>query len=131
MHTAISSAVGVKLKSHFTDGAVLLFKDGDNVLPPEAVRNQPELRILRRLRNSVARIGNDKPTRTTQDRMSVAHKALIGIMPGAQPVGIGANLGENGIQFAGNRGTIRYIRTVIASGFQLARTQNPFFKRRS
>src|SRR5262249_49060519 len=51
MHTAISRAVGVELETHFSDGAELFLEDGDYVLSSETVGNQPELRILRRLRN--------------------------------------------------------------------------------
>jgi hypothetical protein len=59
--------------------------------------NEPELRILRRLRNSIAWIGNDESSGTTQDRVSVTDETLIGVVPSAQPVGIGANLRKDGI----------------------------------
>jgi hypothetical protein len=97
MHTPISRTVGVKLESHFTDGAVLLFKDWDNVLSSESMRNEPKLRILRRLRKGIAWIGNDESSGTTKDRVSVTDEALIGVVPSAQPVGIGSNLRKDGI----------------------------------
>src|SRR5262249_21749100 len=50
-------------------------------------------------------------------------------MPRAQSIGIGANLREHRIEFAGNRRTIRDVGAVIACRFQLASAENPFFKR--
>src|SRR6266542_1314355 len=97
MYTAISRTVGVELETHLTDGAVLLFKNWNNILPSEAMGNEPELRILRRLRDSIAWIGNDEPSGTAKDRVSVTDEALIGVVSSAQPVGIGANLREDGI----------------------------------
>src|SRR5215469_14853290 len=81
MNTAISGAVGVKLESHFTDGAELRFKRRDNVQPTETMGNEAELRILCRLRSSVGRVRNDEPARSTQDRVSMAHKTLVGVEP--------------------------------------------------
>src|SRR5262249_28631633 len=118
MHTAISRAVGVELETHFPDGAELFLEDGDYVLPSEAMGNQPKLRILRRLRNRLARIGNDEPARSTQDRVSMTDEALISVVPRAQSVGIGARLGKHRIQFAGNRRTIRYVGAVVAGWFE-------------
>src|SRR5215468_7886970 len=129
MHTAVSRAVSVELETHFPDGAELFLEGGDFVPPSEAMGNQPELRILSRLRNRLARIWNDEPSRSTQDGVSMTDEALIGVMPRAQSVGIGASLGKHRIQFAGNRRTIRYIGAFVASGFQLAGAQNPFFER--
>src|SRR5262245_43554208 len=117
MHTAISRAVGVELETHFPDGAELFLEDGDYVLPSEAMGKQPELRVLRRLRNRLARIGNDEPARSTQDRVSMTDEALISVVPRAQSVGIGARLGKHRIQFAGNRRAIRYVGAVVAGGF--------------
>jgi len=121
MHTPIPAAVGVKLESHFTDGAELLFKDWDNVLPSKSMRNEPKLGILCRLRNSIARVRNDEAARAPQDRVGVVYEALVGVKAGAQSVRVGSSLGEHWIQFAGNRGTIDYVSTVIAGGFQLTR----------
>src|SRR5215813_11420334 len=129
MHTAVSRAVGVELESNFSNGAELFLKDGDYVLPSEAMGNQPELRILRRLRNRLARIGNDEPARSTKDGVGMTDEALISVMPRAQPVGIGASLGKHRIQLAGNRRTFQYVGAGVASGFQLAGAQNPFFER--
>src|SRR5262245_23835553 len=69
MHAAVSSAVGVKLETHFTDGAELRFKRRNDVQPAKAMWNEPELRILYRLRNRVGRVRNDEPARATQDRL--------------------------------------------------------------
>src|SRR5262249_19590719 len=129
MHAAISRAVGVEFETHFSDGAELFLEDRDYVLPSEAMRNQPELRILRRLRNRIVRIGNDEPTRPTKDRVSMADEALIGVMPRAQSIGIGAFLGKRRIQLAGNQRTFQYVGSGVASGFQLACAQNPFLER--
>src|SRR5262245_10446926 len=74
MHAAISSAIGVKLESHFTDGAELRFKRRDNVQLAEAMGNEPELRIFRRLRNRISRVRNDEPARAAQDRMGMTQK---------------------------------------------------------
>src|SRR5262245_30032861 len=131
MHTAISRAVGVELEAHFSNGAELFLKDGDYILPSEAMGNQPELRILRRLRNRIAWIGNDEPARSTQDWVSMTYEALISVMPRAQPVGIGASLGKHWIQLAGDRRTFQYVGAGVASGFQLACAQNPFFEGRA
>src|SRR5215510_11838715 len=129
MHTAISRAVGVELEAHFSNGAELFLKDGDYILPSEAMGNQPELRILRRLRNRLARIWNDETARSTQYGVSMTDEALISVMPRAQPVGIGSSLGKHRIQLAGDRRTFRYVGACVASGFQLAGAQNPFFER--
>jgi len=79
MYAAISSAVRVKLESHFTYGPELLLKRRDYVLPGKAVGNEPKLWIFRRLRNRVRRVRNDKPARSSQHRLSVADKALVGV----------------------------------------------------
>src|SRR5262249_18582164 len=44
MYAAISSAVGVKLEAHLTDGAELRFKRRYKVQSSEAMGNEPELR---------------------------------------------------------------------------------------
>src|SRR5215467_14634282 len=89
MHSAISRTVCVELETHFPDGAELFLEDRDYVLLSEAMWNQPELRILRLLRNGIARIWNYEPARSTQNRVSMTDEALIGVMPRAQSVGIG------------------------------------------
>src|SRR5262249_46036348 len=92
--------------------------------------NEAELRILCRLRNRVGRVRNNEPARSAPDRGSRAHKALVGVEPGPQGVGVRANLGEHWIQFAWNRGAIGYVVAAIARGFQLPRAVNPFFEGR-
>src|SRR5260221_292703 len=92
------------------------------------MRNEPELRILCPLRSRVARVRDDEASRATEDRLSMTYKALVSVMPCPQPIGIGACLREHGIQFAGNRGTIYYVGTTIARGFQLTGSQNSFLE---
>jgi hypothetical protein len=59
--------------------------------------NELELRILRRLRDRIAGIGYYESSGTAKDWVSVTDEALIGVVPSAQPVGIGANLRKDGI----------------------------------
>jgi len=128
MYTAITSAVGVELEAHLADRSVLLLKDRNDVLSSKTMGNEPKLRILRRLRGRVCWIRNYESSGTAKDWVTVTNEALIGVVPSAQPVGIGANLREDGIQFTGNRRTVGYVRTVIASGLQLTRAQNALFE---
>jgi hypothetical protein len=60
--------------------------------------------------------------------MSVTNKALVSVMPGAQPIRIRAKLREHRIQFARNRRAVDHIRAFVASGFQLAGAKNSFFE---
>jgi hypothetical protein len=63
--------------------------------------------------------------------LRVANKALIGIVPRSQAIGIGVELRKHGIKFAHsrNRRSIRHIGALIAGGLQLSGADNSFFKR--
>src|SRR5262249_10749777 len=63
MHSAIATPVRLVLEAHLANRTVLLLKGWDDVLSAEAVWYQSKLRILRLLRNRIARIRNDESAR--------------------------------------------------------------------
>jgi hypothetical protein len=63
-------------------------------------RHQPEHRIFRLQRRAPSGIWHEKAPGASQDRLGVAQKALIGIVTGAEAVGVGMELRKEGIEFA-------------------------------
>src|SRR5580692_2214459 len=61
----------------------------------------------------------------------MANKALIGIVPCTQTIGIGVRLREHGIEFAHSRDrrSIRHVGALITRGLELPGANNSFFKR--
>src|SRR5215813_10380379 len=131
MHPAVTSAVGLEFESHFTDGSVLLFESGNNVLSSEAMGDQSKLRILRRLSHRIARIGNYESTGPAQNWMGMTYEALVGIMSCAQPIRIGVDLWEHRIQFTWNGGAVCHVGAPIAGRLQLTCAINSLHERRS
>src|SRR5260370_27973794 len=122
MDSAIGCAVGFVFESHFPNRTELMLKTWDDVLPPIPVWHQAELWILRLMGSLVARIGNDEAARSSEHGLRVAGKALIGVVPRAQTVGIGVELGEHRVEFAqtGDRLAVRHIGTGVEVGLELA-----------
>jgi hypothetical protein len=97
MYSTIASAIRMKLESHFTNRAVLFFKNWDDVLSAEAMRDQAKLWILCRLGNRVAWIWHNKTTRATKHRVSMTNEALVSVMSRSQTVRVCAQLGKRWI----------------------------------
>src|SRR5882762_5580996 len=100
MDAAIARAVGIILEADFPDRAELLFERRHHVALAEAVGHQPEHRVFRQLRRALAGIGDEEAARAAQGRLSMAQQALVAIVPGAQAVGVGMELGKERIELA-------------------------------
>src|SRR5713101_140517 len=126
MYSAIRCAIGLVFESHFPNRTELMLKTRDDVLPPIPVRHQAELGILRLMGTLVAGIGNDEAARSSEHRLRVAGKALIGVVPRAQAVGIGVELGEHRVELAqtSDRRTVGHVGTGVAGGLELAGAQD-------
>src|SRR5215831_8751174 len=131
MNAAIARTVGLVLETYLANRAVLRLERRDNVLLAEAQRNQPKLRVFRRQRLCVSRIRHEEPTRSTQRRLSMAGEALIGVVAGAQSIGIGVQLREGRIELAEarDRRALRHIGTNVTGGLQLPGAQHAFQER--
>ena len=120
----------------------MLLEARHHIAAAEAVREQVELRILRRARarrpeaRQIDRVGNKEAARAAEGRMTMAAEALIGIMPGAEAVRIGGELRKGRIELAqpvdgisDDRRAFDHHRAFIAGGLELAGTQNAFEER--
>ena len=130
MYAAITRAVGFVLKANLPDRSELLFEGWDDVLFSKAMRDKPEHRVLRQHRIGAAGVGHDEPARSAQGRLGMTQKALVGIVPRAEAIGIGVELGEEGVQLslAYYRRSHRHIGAGVAGRFQLSRSVDPLQK---
>jgi hypothetical protein len=121
MHAAVARTVGFVFEAHLADRPKLLFKGRDDVLLAEAVRNQLEHWIFRRQRRPLSGIGNQEAARATQGRLRMTQQALLGVVAGSETIGIGVELGKQGIELAvaGHRRAVHHVRAGVAGRFQL------------
>src|SRR5262249_30713329 len=126
MHAAVAGSVRFEFEPHLPDRPKLLFEAWHDVLLAEAMRNELEHWIFRPQRRALARIWNKEPARTTQCRLGVTQKALLGVVPGSKAVGIGVELWKGRIEFAHahNQASVREIGACIAGRLQLPRSED-------
>src|SRR5215475_245863 len=98
MHAAVAGTVLIELEADFPDRPVLLFERGHRVLLAETQRHQAEQRVFRHLRRALAGIWDEEAARAAERRLGMAQQALVGVMAGAETVGIGVELRENRVE---------------------------------
>ena len=130
MDSTVRGAVGFAFEAHFANRTKAMFEAWYNVLPAIPMWHQVKLRVFSLLWLLATRIRNEKAARSAEHRLCMAGKALIGIVPRSQAVGVGMELGKHRIEFSQscNGRAIGHIGAVVASGLQLSSAQDAFEK---
>src|SRR5262249_36675549 len=110
VYSAVTRAVRLVFEAYLANRAVLRLERGNDVSFAETQRDQPKLRVFWGQWFGFARVGHEKAARSTQRRLGMASEALIGIVPRAQPVGIGVELRKCRVELtqAGDRCALRH-----------------------